>query len=42
MNEILLTYKDEIIKKDDDEIERDLLNMYDDIMKEVKVGLIKL
>jgi TATA-box binding protein (TBP) (component of TFIID and TFIIIB) len=42
MNDILLTYKDEIIKKDDDEIEKDLLNMYDDIMKEVKVGLIKL
>jgi len=42
MNDILLVHKDEIIKKDDEEIEKDLLDIYDNIMKEAKVGLIKL
>lgn len=41
MNDILLTHKDEIIKKDEKEEEAIILGLYDDIMKEVNVGLIK-
>jgi TATA-box binding protein (TBP) (component of TFIID and TFIIIB) len=41
MNDILLTHKDEIIKKDEKEEEALILDLYDDIMKEVNIGLIK-
>lgn len=40
MNDILLTHKDEVIKKDEKEEEALILGIYDDIMKEVNVGLI--
>ena len=41
INEILLTHKDEIIKKDEKEEEEIILDIYKDIMKEINVGLIK-
>jgi len=41
MNEILLTHKDEIIKKDEKEEEELILDIYQDILKEINVGLIK-
>jgi TATA-box binding protein (TBP) (component of TFIID and TFIIIB) len=41
MNEILLTHKDEIIKKDEKEEEELILDIYKDILKEINVGLIK-
>jgi TATA-box binding protein (TBP) (component of TFIID and TFIIIB) len=41
MNEILLTHKDEIIKKDEKEEEDLILDIYQDILKEINVGLIK-
>jgi TATA-box binding protein (TBP) (component of TFIID and TFIIIB) len=41
MNEILLTHTDEIIKKDDFEEEELILDIYNDIMKEVNLGIIK-
>ncbi len=42
MNDILLTHKDEIIKKDEKEEEELILDLYKDIMKEVNIGLIKI
>jgi TATA-box binding protein (TBP) (component of TFIID and TFIIIB) len=41
MNDILLTHKDEIIKKDEKEEEELILDIYKDILKEINVGLIK-
>lgn len=41
INEILLTHKDEIIKKDEKEEEELILDIYQDILKEINVGLIK-
>jgi TATA-box binding protein (TBP) (component of TFIID and TFIIIB) len=41
MNNILLTHKDEIIKKDEKEEEEEILDIFKDIMKEVNIGLIK-
>lgn len=41
MNDILLTHKDEIIKKDEKEEEDLILDIYQDILKEINVGLIK-
>ena len=41
INEILLTHKDEIIKKDEKEEEDLILDIYQDILKEINVGLIK-
>ena len=41
MNEILLTHKDEIVKKDEKEEEELILDIYQDILKEINVGLIK-
>ncbi len=42
INDILLTHKDEIIKKDEKEEEELILDLYKDIMKEVNIGLIKI
>lgn len=42
MNNILLTHKDDIIKKEEKEEEDIIMNYYDDIMKEVNIGLIKI
>jgi len=41
MNEIILTHKDEIIKKDEKEEEELILDIYQDILKEINIGLIK-
>jgi len=41
MNEILLTHTDEIIKKDENEEEELILDIYNDIMKDVNMGIIK-
>ena len=41
MNEILLTHTDEIIKKDETEEEELILDIYNDIMKDVNMGIIK-
>lgn len=41
MNEILLTHTDEIIKKDENEEEELILDIYKDIMKDVNMGIIK-
>jgi len=41
MNEILLTHKDEIVKKDEKEEEDLILDIYQDILKQINVGLIK-
>ena len=41
MNEILLSHKDEIIKKDEKEEEELILDIYQDILKEINIGLIK-
>lgn len=41
MNDILLTHKDDIIKKDEKEEEDLILDIYDDIMKDISIGLIK-
>ncbi len=40
MNEILLTHTDEVIKKDEKDEEELIMNLYDDIMKEVNIGSI--
>lgn len=42
MNDILLTHKDDIIKKEEKEEEDIIMNIYEDIMKDVNVGLIKI
>lgn len=42
MNEIILTHKDEIIKKDELAEEELILDIYNDIMKDVNIGLIKI
>jgi TATA-box binding protein (TBP) (component of TFIID and TFIIIB) len=42
MNDILLTHKDEIIKKDEKEEEELILDIYKDIMKDINVGIIKI
>lgn len=42
MNEILITHKDEIIKKDEKEEEEMILDIYQDILKDIKIGLIKI
>lgn len=42
MNDILLTHKDDIIKKEEKEEEDMIMNIYDDIMKDVNVGLFKI
>ena len=34
MNNILLTHKDEIIKKDETETEEEIMNLYNAILKE--------
>jgi len=41
MNEILLNHKDEITKKDDKVEEELILDIYQDILKEINIGLIK-
>ena len=41
MNDILLTHTDEIIKKDEQEEEDLILDIYKDIMKDVDIGIIK-
>ena len=41
MNNILLTHTDEIIKKDENEEEELILDLYNDIMKDVDMGIIK-
>ena len=42
INNILLTHKDDIIKKDEKEEEDLIMNIYDDIMKDINMGLIKI
>lgn len=42
MNEILLTHTDEIIKKNEKEEEEIILDLYDNIMQEVNVGLLQI
>jgi TATA-box binding protein (TBP) (component of TFIID and TFIIIB) len=42
MNQILLTYKDDIIKKDEKEEENLIMDIYKDILKDVEIGLIKI
>lgn len=42
MNDILLTHTDEIIKKDEQEEENLILDIYEDIMKNVNIGIIKI
>ena len=42
MNNIILTYKDDIIKKDEKEEEDIIFNIYNDILKDIKMGLIKI
>lgn len=42
MNDILLTHKDDIIKKNEKEEEDIIMDIYNDIMKDVNMGLIKL
>jgi TATA-box binding protein (TBP) (component of TFIID and TFIIIB) len=42
MNDILLTYKDEIIKKNEKEDEDLILDIYKDILKDINLGLIKI
>ena len=41
MNDILLTHTDEIIKKDESEEEELILDIYNDIMNDVNMGIIK-
>jgi TATA-box binding protein (TBP) (component of TFIID and TFIIIB) len=41
MNEILLTHTDEIIKKDENEEEELILDIYNDIMNDINMGIIK-
>jgi TATA-box binding protein (TBP) (component of TFIID and TFIIIB) len=41
MNEILLSHKDEIIKKDEKEEEELILDIYEGILKDINIGLIK-
>ena len=41
MNDILLTHKDEIIKKDEKEEEELILDIYEGILKDINIGLIK-
>lgn len=41
MNEIILTHKDEIIKKDEQEEEELIMDLYKDIANDINVGLIK-
>jgi TATA-box binding protein (TBP) (component of TFIID and TFIIIB) len=41
MNDILLTHTDEIIKKDENEEEELILDIYKDIMNDVNMGIIK-
>jgi TATA-box binding protein (TBP) (component of TFIID and TFIIIB) len=41
MNDILLTHTDDIIKKDEQEEEDLILDIYKDIMKDVDIGIIK-
>jgi TATA-box binding protein (TBP) (component of TFIID and TFIIIB) len=40
MNDILLTHTDEIIKKDEQEEEDLILDIYNDIMKDINIGII--
>ena len=42
MNEILLTHKDDVIKKDEKEEEDLIMDIYDDIMKDINIGLLKI
>jgi len=42
MNDILLTHKDDIIKKNEKDEEDIIMDIYNDIMKDVGMGLIKL
>jgi TATA-box binding protein (TBP) (component of TFIID and TFIIIB) len=42
MNEILLTHTDEIIKKDEQEEENLILDIYKDIIKDINIGIIKI
>ena len=42
MNDILLTHKEDIIKKDEKEEEDLILDIYQDIMKDINIGLIKI
>jgi TATA-box binding protein (TBP) (component of TFIID and TFIIIB) len=42
MNDILLTHKEDIIKKDEKQEEDLILNIYQDIMKDINIGLIKI
>jgi TATA-box binding protein (TBP) (component of TFIID and TFIIIB) len=42
MNEILLTHTDEIIKKDEQEEEDLILDIYKDIIKDINIGIIKI
>lgn len=42
MNDILLTHKNDIIKKDEKEEEDLILDIYQDIMNDIDIGLIKL
>lgn len=42
MNEILLSHKDEITKKDEKEEEELILDIYEGIMKDIDIGLIKI
>lgn len=42
MNDILLTHKEDIIKKDEKEEEDLILDIYQDIMKDIDIGLIKI
>lgn len=41
MNDILLTYKDEICKKDDKEESDLIMDIFNDIQKDINIGLIK-
>ena len=42
MNDILITHKNDIIKKDEKEEEDLILDIYDDIMNDINIGLIKI
>ena len=42
MNDILLTHTDEIIKKDEQEEEDLILDIYKDIIKDINIGIIKI
>jgi len=42
INNILITHSDEIIKKSDEEEEELILNLYNDVLKDVEQGLVEI